>query len=715
MAEFDFEIISSAIKHYHPSPDIDLLKNCFEFAQLCHQGQVRASGEAYFIHPCEVALLTCRLKLDQPSIMAALLHDVVEDCDVTVETIKQKFGKETAEIVDGVTNLGKLEFDSKELHAAESFRKMFIAMARDIRVILVKLCDRLHNMRTLGFVSQEKQIRKALETKEIYAPLANRLGLFWMKSELEDISFKYLRPELYQEISDNFDLTAGLRGSYIKKTSLEIAAVLENAGISASVKGRHKHFYSIWQKMERLKLGFNEIHDLLGFRIIVASLRGCYESLGVIHSHWNPVPGSFKDYIAMPKPNMYQSLHTQVIGPEGKRIEVQIRSVEMDRIAEEGVAAHWRYKEAGKSVEFDLQWVKDLVESQAYISNPDEFIQSVKSELFPKEVFVFTPQGRLIRLPIKSTPIDFAYYVHSDVGNRASGAKVNGSIVPLSHVLENGDTVEIITSKNHVPSKDWLDFIQSSKAKQKVRQFIKSKERETAIEIGTEVIFREFKKAKINLKEVEKDGKLLQVASEFGITTLDELYAELGYGKLSIQRLISKFQPDQIPEDKTNLEQIYRNAAITSREKRGVKVSGLDDIMVRFGKCCEPLWGDRIVGFITRGRGVTVHRADCPESLTADSLRLVPVSWDDGQQKERRVKINIISQDQRGLLATVSKAITDAGGDIKSANISINSVNKANIAFEIMITDAVQLQKIIRAIEMIPGIIKVTRIMSKVV
>ena len=712
--------LKDAIEKYHPSPDLALVEKAYHFAENAHAGQVRVSGDLYFTHLVETALIVCEMRLDIPSVAAALLHDTIEDCAISREDIEKEFSSDIADIVEGVTNLTRLEFESREEKQAESFRKMLLAMAKDIRVILVKLSDRLHNMRTLDHMSEEKQRRKAIETKDIYAPLANRLGLHWVKSELEDLSFRYLRPELYKQIVQRFDQGREERDSYINTTTERIVRVLEEAGVSASVRGRAKHFYSIWQKMERSNITFEEIHDVLGFRVVVPTLRACYETLGIVHSEWKPVPGRFKDYIAMPKPNMYQSLHTTVIGPEGRRIEIQVRTPEMNRIAEEGIAAHWRYKEGKTSAaSFDLQWVKDLVETQQYLKNPDEFIQSVKGELFPEEVFVFTPRGDLVRLPFEATPVDFAYAIHTDVGHTTTGARVNGSIVPLSHTLGNGDTVEVITQRNHVPSKDWLGFVRSTKAKQRIRAFLKSQEHAHSMAIGMEILSKDLRKVKHSLKKLEKEGKIADIARELSFKSEGDLYAEIGYGKIRSAKILAKLLPEgtdveaKLQKNETPLQRIFQRAAKASRQKVGVVVSGLDDILVRFARCCEPLPGDRIVGYITRGRGVAIHRADCSQIMKMDPQRQVPVRWDNDVKNMRRVSLTVYSQDQRGLLAMISKTITDKGGDIKSAQIRTTDRQKAEISFELMVEDSEQLTKITRGIEIIPGVIRVERIRSK--
>lgn len=712
--------LKSAILSYYPSPDLTMVEAAYRFAEEQHRGQVRASGEPYVTHLVETSLLVCKLKLDLASVVAALLHDVIEDSLVTKEEISKKFSPEIADIVDGVTKLTRIEFDSREERQAESFRKMLLAMAKDIRVILVKLCDRLHNMRTLSFHSEDKRRRIAEETRDIYAPLANRLGIHWLKSELEDYSLLYLRPEIYRLLEEKFGETNTVREEYINEFCQLIRKKLEESGVSASVVGRAKHFASIWSKMERDNLSFEEIHDVLGFRVIVPSLRSCYEALGIIHATWRPVPGRFKDYIAMPKQNGYQSLHTAVIGMNGQRIEVQIRTPEMHRIAEEGIAAHWRYKEGGSQQipGFDLNWVKQLVETQQYLKSPDEFIQSVKSELFPEEIFVFTPKGDLLRLPYGSTPVDFAYAVHTDVGHRTTGAKINGQLVPLDHKLHNGDTIEIVTQKNHVPSKDWLRFIQSSKAKQRVRAFLKSEERFRSLAVGVEILTKDLRKVKLSLRKLEKEGKILEVAQSMGLKNEGDLYADIGYGKTSTTKIVAKLLPDGGNDSTTKLEEeedsalgrIFQRAARKSRERFGIRVSGMDDVIVRFAKCCEPLPGHRIVGFITRGRGVTIHDALCAQVHQLDQNRKVEVSWDAQIKAPRKVRVLVHSQDQIGLLANMSQAITQHGVPIVSAQCRTSTNGKAINTFELLVQEAKQLDKIKRSIEMVPGVTKVERL-----
>lgn len=704
---------------YHPHVDRELIERAYKVATLCHFGQFRRSGEPYISHPIAVAKLACELKLDNASIASALLHDVVEDTPISNIDLKRHFGDDIAYIVEGVTKLTRIEFDSREEKQAESFRKLLIAMAKDIRVVMVKLCDRLHNMRTLEELSVEKRIRIALETKEIYAPIANRLGLQRFKGELEDLCLFHLRPELYQSIKTAFDATAPKREQLINNRCREISSVLLKNGIKSEVFGRVKHFYSIWQKIERSNVTFDEIHDLIGFRVIVGTVSNCYEALGVVHGFWTPIPGRFKDYIAMPKPNMYQSLHTSVVDGDGYRFEIQIRTAEMHRVAEEGIAAHWRYKEKDNFISdsFDLAWVKELVET-TQVQNPDEFMQFVKTELFAHEVFVFTPKGDLIRLPFGSTPIDFAYSVHTDVGHRAIGSKVNGSICTLSHKLRNGDTVEILTQRDHGPSKDWLRFVKSSKAKQRIRSYLKAAERNTALELGEEMLTKELKRCKISVKGGIV-GHLEKVYQNLGYSSHSELLVDLGFGKLSVGKVLEKIMPpEQQPIKGVDIEsfnnspidRIFARAAKNNRKSGGVIVAGFENVVIRFARCCEPLPGERIIGFITRGRGVSIHNAACAQVLSCDSQRLVPVRWEGCEHKPRKVKIFVYGHDRLKLLADISKTITDCGSNILQANCSVGNNKKVNFVFELLVESIDQFEQVKRRLEGLDGVSKIGRL-----
>ena len=716
-----FEDLSKVILEYHPSPNLELVKKAYNFAREKHKDQKRKSGEPYFVHLEQTALLICKIRLDEDTICAALLHDVIEDQHVTRQELIDEFNEQIADIVEGVTKLAKTNYQSREEAQAESFRKMLIAMAKDIRVILVKLCDRLHNMRTLEFKDEEAQERISRETKDIYVPLANRLGIFWLKSELDDLCLKYLRPSLYEELERELGVKRLEREEYIKNTCEKIKEILDENHINARIKGRVKNMASLATKMEQKNITFAEIKDLIGFRIIVSSIKECYETLGIIHSKWAPIPGRIKDYIAMPKPNMYQSLHTLVMGPLGQKIELQVRTEDMDKVAEEGIAAHWKYKEKKGSSTFDLQWVKSLVETQQYLKNPDEFIQSVKSELFPEELFVFTPKGDLIRLPFEATPVDFAYAIHSDVGNTIIGAKVNGGIVPLSHKLQNGDVVEVQCAKNQMPNRDWLFFVKSSKARQRIKVFLRTEERARALIIGNDILTRELRKYNANINKFNKSGKLLEVAKSIGFKSEGELFYQLGFGKANLNEIISKLIPEnEILKAENKVKEFQNESTISkilkratnpvTKKKAGIKVGALDNVVVNFAKCCDPLPGDKIVGFISRGRGIIVHNALCPEVTRLDPERRVDVSWDDGESSSKNIKIAIYSQDRIGLFGDLSKVISENNANIFNASAKVDDFAKAKTIFEINIKSAKQLDKIIKSLQKVNGVTRVERI-----
>jgi GTP diphosphokinase / guanosine-3',5'-bis(diphosphate) 3'-diphosphatase len=713
----DLKKIYSALHSYLPEFDFSLVESAYRFSDKVHEGAIRASGVPYISHPFETCLLVAKLHLDISSVIATLVHttvdpDIVPE-PVSIDTITEKFGEEVATLVSGISTLTRLEFDSKKENQVESFRMMLLAIAKDLRVVLIKLCDRLHVMQTLRHADPEFQIKLATETKDVYAPLANRLGLHWLKSELEDLVLLYLRPEAYKLVNENFGKSEEERSVFIHNTCKQIVEVLSKSGVSATVSGRAKHYASVWNKMERGNLRFEEIHDILGFRVIVPTTRACYETLGIIHSEWKPVPERFKDYIAVPKSNLYQSLHTTVIGNEGDRIEVQIRTPEMHRIAEEGVAAHWRYKEKLTIVGqgFDLKWVKDLIDSQQYLKSPDEFIQSVKGELFPEQVIVFTPKGDLLRLPFGSTCIDFAYAVHTDVGHSTVGAKINGRIAPLSQELENGDTIEILTGTQPRPSKDWILFAKSSKAKQRIRGFLRLRERAISIERGNEALAKLFRKHNLNLKKLEKDPQFIKEIEQSGFSTIDDCYASIGYGKFDPIFLLRRIVPNPTPveENHSALKAIFDRAATKSREQVGVSVEGLQNIVVRFAKCCEPLPSDPIIGFISRGRGVTIHHSDCASVRQFDQMRLVSVSWDNQIKPTRLVTLSVHSQDQVGLLANMTDAISSHGINIRAAKCTTSDFGKVVNNFEIEIDNAEQLRKVKRSLELVSGVTKVER------
>jgi len=710
--------ILDTVVTYNPSADLNLIRKAYVYCAKVHQGQTRLSGEPYIIHPLEVAGLLAGLKLDVPSIVTGFLHDTIEDTLTTSEELAEMFGKEVAELVDGVTKISKIHFKTKEENQAENFRKMLIAMANDIRVILVKLADRLHNMRTLQFQPDTKQRSISRETMDIYAPIAHRLGISWIKTELEDLSFRYLQPDVYFDLATKIQRKKQERESFIHEIQEAIRQKLVEHQIVGEVSGRSKHLYSIYRKMEKRKVDFEEIYDLTALRILVDDIKSCYEVLGLIHSSWRPIPGRFKDYIAMPKGNMYQSLHTTVIGPHGDRMEVQIRTHEMHRVAEAGIAAHWKYKEGKGYDEKEVKrfaWLRQLLEWQQELQDSREFMDSVKVELFPEEVYVFTPKGDVKGFPKGSTPIDFAYAVHTDVGHRCVGAKVNGKLVPLKHELQNGDIVEVITSPHHTPSKHWLKIVRSSRARNKIRAWIKIEERKRSIVLGRELCEKEFRKYSLNLQKVIKGGELRKIANEYGYNSEDDLLAAMGYGKVSAGQVISKL----IPEERLQARQDQKESRITSvinklkgRSSSAVEVGGMEDIMIRYAKCCNPLPGDEIVGFITRGQGVTIHTADCPFVAESDPERRIDVTWAKGKSAALPVRLRVFCMDEKGILANMTLAITNAEANIVSAQIKSTVDKRGENIFELNVTDLTHLNKVVNSLMKVKGVMKVERVKS---
>jgi len=708
---------------YHPDPDIDLIKKAYVYSAKVHQGQIRKSGEPYLVHPLEVAAILAEMRLDEASIVTGLLHDTIEDTLATKGEIAELFGNEIAELVDGVTKLSQFTAgNTQEEKQAENFRKMVVAMAKDIRVLLVKLADRTHNMRTLEHMNAEKQERIARETLDIYAPLANRLGIQWVKTELEELSFKYLRPSDYAELEKKVEARAQERDKFIAEVVGIIRGKLDEAGIQGEVYGRVKHLYSIWRKMQIQNIDFEQIHDVIAFRVIVQDVAHCYETLGLVHSLWKPVPGRFKDFIAIPKPNMYQSLHTTVIGPRAERIEIQIRTQEMHKIAEEGVAAHWAYKESkrgeGPSAKDAAKfgWLRQLLEWQRDLTDPTEFLETVKVDLFADEVFVFTPKGDVKSLPRGATPLDFAYAVHSEVGEHTVGAKVNGKIVPLRSKLKNGDTVEILTSPTSHPSKDWLGFVKTSRAQTRIRSFIRQAEHKRSLEIGKELAERELRRYGLSLTKLTKGGELDQAATALGYKKGDDVLVALGYGKVGPHQILQHLVPAEklagpapAEEPTSRLTELFRKVA--RRPTGGVRISGIDDVLVRYGKCCNPVPGDEIVGFITRGRGVTVHTRACDKTLTLDPLRRVDVSWDTrASEVKRPVSIKVVTDDRPGVLAQISKTISEAGMNISQATCRTTGLGRAVNTFEMSIGEVKQLRNVMRSIEGIEGVVSVERL-----
>ncbi|MQL52170.1 RelA/SpoT family protein [Desulfofundulus thermobenzoicus] len=656
---------------YNPRADAAFLNKAFHFAARAHGDQKRISGEPFIHHPVAVARILADLELDLETLVAGLLHDVVEDTQVTLEEIRAEFGDEVALLVDGVTKLSRLEYRSKEEHQAENLRKMFLAMARDIRVILIKLADRLHNMRTLKYQSEPKQKEIARETLEIFAPLAHRLGIYRMKWELEDLAFSFLEPEKYHELAERVARTRKKREEYIREVIKILQKKLLAVEINAEIQGRPKHLYSIYTKMQKQLKDFSEIYDVMAVRVIVDSIRDCYAALGTVHTLWKPIPGRFKDYVAMPKSNMYQSLHTTVLGPQGEPLEIQIRTREMHRTAEYGIAAHWRYKEGGRSdkkFEEKLAWLRQLLEWQNDLRDAREFMESLKIDLFSDTVFVFTPMGDVLELPAGSVPIDFAYRVHTQVGHRCVGARVNGRIVPLDYQLKNGDIVEILTSRQAAgPSRDWLNLVKTSQAKNRIRQWFKKEQREENTVKGREALEREARKQGVE-PELLKGERILQLGRKYNLSTVEDVYAAVGDGTLTPLAVINRLREEIKTEKKSPPVELPHGKAENrpgdsmGRSTRGIQVRGVDNLLVRLAHCCNPVPGDPIIGYITRGRGVSVHRLDCRNVALfqrAEQDRLVEVTWEGDFQAPFQVKLEVSGMDRAGLLGDVMAVLAD--------------------------------------------------------
>jgi len=706
------ETLIEAIPKYQPGADLAVLERAYRFSEASHLGQQRASGEPYLSHPLEVAHLLVDFKMDVTTVTAGLLHDVLEDTQATKAELEKEFGKEIAELVDGVTKLGKLAFSSREERQAENFRKMLIAMARDLRVIMIKLADRLHNMRTLQFLPPEKSRKIAQETLDIYAPLAHRLGMAKVKAELEDLALRALHSDAYVDLQRRVAKRRLEREADINQVIAFIEKKLSEVGVESQIRGRPKHFYSIWKKMHDQGREFDEIYDLTAVRVITSSVRDCYGALGVIHSLWKPVPGRFKDFIAMPKVNMYQSLHTTVIGPKGDPVEIQIRTREMHRIAEEGIAAHWLYKEkkAGKDkLDDSLLWLRQLMETQQDTKDPAEFLDSVRVDLFPDEVYVFTPRGDVKALPEGATPIDFGYAVHTKVGEHTVGAKVNGKLVPLRYVLRQGDIVEIITSPSQHPSRDWLKIVKSTRARTKINQWLKVEERARSIELGREMFDRETKKYRLNGTALLTGDEMKRVTVDLGYPGVDDLLAAIGYGKASMHQLLNKLVPGGLIEPTERA----RTATTRPKTEHGVRIRGVEDLLVRFAKCCNPLPGDQIVGFITRGRGLTVHARDCltVAKSVLDRERIIDVEWDIEEPGKRPVRVAVyIGRDRPGLLSEITGAISGKNGNITKAEVTVTDDRRGINHFVIEVADLSQLQEIMTAIREVPDVINVERV-----
>lgn len=686
------------VHSYLGDDECDQIMKAFTLADKAHEGQFRASGEPYIMHPLAVAEILAHLQIDHITLIAALLHDVVEDTEYTKEDIEKLFGAEVAFLVDGVTKLNQFQYETKEDRQMENYRKMILAMAKDVRVVVIKLGDRLHNMRTLKHMRSDKQKRIAKETLEIFAPLAHRLGIFNVKWELEDLSFRYLEPDKYYDLVDQMKQKRQAREDIVNDTMEQLTKALGEAGIKADIKGRPKHFYSIYKKMKKDNRDLSQIYDLLAVRVIVDTVPDCYAVLGIAHSIWKPLPYRFKDYISMPKSNMYQSLHTTVIGTMGQPVEIQIRTWEMHRVSEYGVAAHWRYKEGNKGAdkEFDqkVAWLRQVLEWQD-TSNPKELVNALKLDVFSGEVFVFTPKGDVVKLPIGSVPLDFAYRVHTDVGHRCVGAKVNGKIVPLDYTLQNGDIVDIITSKTGKPSLDWLNIVGSSESKNKIRNWFKRENKEENIEKGLEALEREAKRLNYSWKELCCDNRIQQVVKQLKSNTENELYAACGYGGIPVStvllRLVELYKKSKEHEDaRKTTEQIIEKLKVQGAKKAkngtGVLVKGEPGVMVRMAKCCNPVPGDDIIGYITRGRGVSVHRSDCTSlgHTPEDLERMIEVSWDEASNESFHVGIDIQAYDRSGILMEVMAVLSELKITITNMNAKVLE-NTKNVMINIVV------------------------------
>ncbi len=707
--------ILDKIEEYNPGGDLDIIDRAYIYSARVHDGQMRLSGEPYLSHPLEVADILADMRMDVESIAAALLHDVIEDTPATREDIKKIFGPGVTHIVSGVTKLSALQTSTKIAQQAESLRKMILAMADDIRVILIKLADRLHNMRTLKYHrSSEKQVSIAQETLDIYAPIAARLGIFWIKYELEELGFYYTLKEEYDRIDTFVNKAKHEKEDYIKQVSENLHDKMSEMDLNGEIKGRYKQHYSIYQKMISQNLEFDEVYDIIAFRIILDTVPQCYAALGGIHSMWKPIYYKIKDYIGNPKPNMYQSIHTTVVGPKGERVEIQIRTRDMDQIAESGIAAHWSYKEGSKVGENTgelFSWIKKLVENQENYNDPDEFLENVRMDLYPGEIYVFTPQGEIKTLPKKATPVDFAYLIHTEVGAECTGAKVNGKLVPLPHQLNTGDKVEIITTKGHSPSPDWLNFVKTVKARTKIRSWINAKEKERSYSLGREMCEKTFRKKNQNFNALVKSGEIKKVADIFGFKSVDDLIAHVGFGKFTPLQVLNKARPElekQEPKEGSILQKLVGKKR--KKDSTGIIVKGLNDILVRFSKCCNPLPGDPIIGYITQGQGVTIHRKGCLNVMKMSNERQIEVQWSNDFTEHYPASIKVRTADRFGLLADIASVISKHKSNILNAKTETMETGLGLFYFTIQVESTDQLRKIMSDIKKVKKVTDVKRI-----
>lgn len=711
------EIIAAALK-FNPQVDTKLIEKAYDFASVAHAGQLRMSGEPYFMHPASVAKNIAEMGFDEHAIAAGLLHDTVEDTSASIDELEEEFGEQVADIVDGVTKINMMTFDTKEEAQAENIRKMILAMSHDIRVPIVKLADRTHNMRTLQFQKPHKKISISQETMDIYAPLANRLGLHKIKQELEDLSFRYLQPDQYAHIANWLETNQVVERQIINKVISKLEEIMRENKIEGRVFGRIKQVYSIYLKMKAQGTPLDEMHDIIAFRVIVKELRDCYAVLGLVHALWRPVAGRFKDYISLPKANGYQSLHSTVIGPEGERIEIQIRTEEMNDFAEHGVASHWLYKEHNKNHAIkagdmpQLQWIRDILERQRDEADSREFMSTLRLDLFSNEIYVFTPKGLVKQLPDGATPLDFAFLIHTDVGSHCVGAKVNGKLVPLSTQLKSGDTVEIITDKNRYPSRDWLKLVKTSKARSKIQNYLRTEERGKAIALGRDMLEKEGRKMGINVIRAVKDGTLSELISEFSSSSIDDLFANVGYAKFTPKKILTKLQSLIDPKTVEPLPQETQTKASTADNKDhtgGIVVKGIDDTLVHFAKCCKPVPGDQVIGFISRGRGVIVHLSNCPHLLDLESERLISVTWQNEEPRPFPATIKVTAKNEKGMLAAIATEIANFDVNIQGLILTTTIDAKAEVDFTVEVTDAVHLYQLMDKIRKLPDIYEVVR------
>jgi GTP diphosphokinase / guanosine-3',5'-bis(diphosphate) 3'-diphosphatase len=711
-----FEDLVEKVRASNPDADTELLRRAYVFSAFEHKGQVRHSGEPYLVHPLEVADQLADMRLDVVAIAAGLLHDIVEDTQTPIERIRELFGPDVAHVVEGVTKLGAISFSSSEERQAENFRKMLLAMVDDIRVILVKLADRLHNMRTLHHLPEERRIKIAQETRDIYAPIANRLGMSKIKNELEELAFKYLEPRAYESLRSRVEAKRRGAEATIEELKKNITAKLTEAQVPVNhIDGRIKRLFSIHQKLKRQKIDLDQVYDLVALRIVTDSIKDCYAALGIIHQTWSPVPGRIKDFIAMPRPNGYQSLHTSVISERGSPFEVQIRTAEQHRIAEEGIAAHWKYKEGRLGADRDEQhflWLRQLLEWQQEVRDPQEFLQNLKIELYPEEVYIFTPKGEVKALPRGATPVDFAYSIHTDVGHQCVGARVNGKMVPLRTRLRNGDIVEAVTAAGHKPSRDWLNFVVTSRARNKIRHYILGEEKVRSTELGRKVFEKEARRFGLNLKSLTEGEPFAKLVSEYGMQKPEEVFAAIGYGKLPVKTVLARLVPqEQLKEapPETGIASVVRRVLGTGDEK--IKVRGVDDLMVFRARCCNPIRGEQIVGYITRGKGVSVHSSSCPNvvNLLYDPERRIDVEWDKTTDAAPYVvQLSIQVEDRKGILADVSSKIAGINTNIQKVEAK-TSDQMGRIDMTVEINDVKHLQKVIKSLRGVEGVIDVER------